>query len=174
MFCKNCGTKIEENALFCKKCGISLDQNNDNLSSNENVKINEIDKETYVLSYNKGIVSVFDISGDNVVLSQYTNSMKSNPKNVYEFKKHNISKIKYTRGVRPSILSKIRVTLAVFFLIVSIILFPVFIFSIPYGLFVFLIDTIKCIKINLKSGQKIKVFYAVKSEASDVADKIVS
>lgn len=54
MYCKNCGTKLADNAKFCDKCGIAVSEDKVNLTKEENKQNNQHNQHTsgYVPPFN--------------------------------------------------------------------------------------------------------------------------
>lgn len=75
MYCKNCGKKLEENAIFCAKCGTKCKEEKADISINKYIeKIKKLDKKILIAIGIGLIVIILLISG--AFGKKYTENME--------------------------------------------------------------------------------------------------
>ena len=55
MYCKECGTKIDEDSIYCKKCGCKIDNKEQEKNLQERIIENQIKIRTQLIGIKTGI-----------------------------------------------------------------------------------------------------------------------
>jgi hypothetical protein len=164
VFCNECGTKVE--GKFCPNCGKVVNEMNvDNVevekenSENSNKERYEFSAQKIASRSIKKYITLIEIEGENV---EVTNNFYKNKSSIYsKFKKEDVLQAKKGLTTITNGLDLFRYGLAVAFCFIPA---PPILWGIAMAAFTYYSTLIKTVKINLKNGTMVKVYYKNKED----------
>lgn len=184
MFCANCGKQIEGN--FCPQCGKSVAQISDAIPSNEvdqalradsdilAIKEFTISAGALAINRERQIISKVNVGNGQITVTNYFKTSQRPPNTVTTFGKGDIISIDFKRIPLIRTIEKIRYVIAGLMVASVYITAEGFILGLMLAAFNYLFSLNTTMIIQLKTGEKVKIIYAVKADTDELYNYLKS
>lgn len=199
-FCSKCGSEIldvlkntcessetvrEENENDCGVCRdeFAHDESKNSNSNDAAVNYEEIKKEIKVeagaTAFNgeRQLISIFNFDNTGVQSRHYMRTTQSKPKFTYSFKKSSVSMLERKKTPIFSIVDKLRLVVSAIFILLGFLWFiatwPFLLIGVVFGGTTYLTRRWPTLIIQLKTGEKIKVYYENDEDIAELSRMLV-